>query len=74
MEIQIQDLITSIKTDGIEKARAEADEIIRKAKDEADSIIKSANEEKERILTSAKREIETERKRSMTAGIREFLS
>ena len=62
MEIQIQDLITSIKTDGIEKARAEADEIIRKAKDEADSIIKSANEEKERILTSARREIETERK------------
>ena len=38
MEIQIQDLITSIKTDGIEKAKAETAEIISKAKAEADGM------------------------------------
>ena len=60
MEIQIQDLITSIKTDGIEKAKAEAAEIISKAKAEAEAIIRDANQEREKILSNARREIETE--------------
>ena len=62
MEIQIQDLITSIKNDGIDKAKKEAEEIIRKAEMEADSIIKSANEEREKILSAARRDIELEKK------------
>ena len=45
MEIQIQDLITSIKSDGIEKAKAEAQEIMVKANAEADAIIKEINKE-----------------------------
>ena len=62
MEIQIQDLITSIKNDGIDKAKKEAEEIINKADAEAQAIIKGANEEKDRILAAAKREIELEKK------------
>ncbi len=62
MEIQIQDLITSIKSDGINKAKAESDQIIAKAKADAEAIIKNANDEKEKILISAKREIEVERR------------
>ena len=42
MEIQIQDLITSIKNDGIDKAKKEAEEIINKADAEAQAIIKGA--------------------------------
>ena len=62
MEIQIQDLITSIKNDGIEKARKEADDVLWKAHAEAEAIIKGANEEREKILSSARRDIEVEKK------------
>lgn len=56
MEQQIQDLIKSIKKDGIETAESESKKIIDNAKKEAEKIISDANKEKERIVEEGKRE------------------
>lgn len=56
VELQIQDLISSIKKDGIDAAQAEADAIIAKAKSNAADIIARANEEAAKIIAGAKSE------------------
>ena len=59
MEIQIEDLVQSIKRDGIEQARKEADAILVTAKAQASDIIAASKAEAERNLENAKREIES---------------
>ena len=59
MEIQIQDLVKSIKRDGIEEARKEADAIIADAKAEAEQIIAESKAQAEKNIESANREIES---------------
>lgn len=59
MEIQIDDLVQSIKRDGIEQARKEADAIIVTAKAQANDIIAASKAEAERNLENARREIES---------------
>ncbi len=59
MEIQIQDLVSAIKKDGIDAAEAKAGEIIENAKKTAESIVSKANEEANYILKKAENEIET---------------
>lgn len=65
MEMQIQDLVSAIKKEGIEVAQSEADKIIEeakqnaavilsKARDEAADIIKQAEERVEILTSSAK--------------------
>jgi len=59
MEIQIQDLVNSIKRDGIEGARKEADAIVSAAKAQAKDIIEASKTEARKNLENANREIES---------------
>ena len=58
MELQIQDLITSIKKEGIDVAQKEADVIVTNAKREAESIVEEAKNEAKRIKENSEKEIE----------------
>ena len=49
MELQIQDLVSSIRKDGIDAANAEAEAIIAEAKKKADAIIADAKSEAKSI-------------------------
>ena len=70
MEQQIQDLVSSIQKEGIEKARAEAEKILKDASRQADEIIMKANQEKDKLIDDARKAIELER-RSSEATIRQ---
>ncbi len=59
MEIQIQDLVQSIKRDGIEEAKKEADSIVSAAKARAEEIIAASKVEAEKNIENANREIES---------------
>ena len=59
MEIQIEDLVESIKRDGIEQARKEADAILVAARAEANDIVAASKAEAERNLENARRDIES---------------
>lgn len=59
MEIQIQDLVQSIKRDGIEEAQKQAQAIIAQAKSEAEQIIAASKVEAAKNIENAKREIES---------------
>ncbi len=58
MELQIQDLVSSIKKDGIEAANKEAEAIIAEAKKQAATILGDARSEAEKIKESAEKEVE----------------
>lgn len=58
MELQIQDLVSSIKSEGIETAKKEASKIINEAQAKADSIIADAKAEAKKILEDNQKEIE----------------
>ena len=57
MELQIQDLVTSIRKEGVEAANAEAETIIAEARRKADSIIGSAKTEAQQYKDTAEKEI-----------------
>ncbi len=57
MELQINDLISSIKKDGIEAANAEANAIVENAKRQAAQIIRNAENEAEQIRIKNEKEI-----------------
>ncbi|MBR2282662.1 MAG: V-type ATP synthase subunit E [Spirochaetales bacterium] len=59
MEIQIQDLVQSIKRDGIEEARKEADTIVAAAKAQAAEIVAASKAEAQKNIDNANREIES---------------
>lgn len=59
MEINIQDLVQSIKHDGMEEAKKEADSVVDAAKLQAQEIIEAAKKEAAKILDDANREIES---------------
>ena len=58
MELQIQDLVSSIIKDGIENANKESAAIISEAKMKANTILADANSEAEKVREAAQREIE----------------
>lgn len=66
MELQIQDLISSIKKEGIEAAEAEAEKIRQQALKQAEQIVANAKAEAEKIKTDAKNEIEVLRESART--------
>lgn len=72
MEQQIQDLVASIKKEGIEEAKKQSAEILASAKAEADEIIKKAKAESEKIIqdakNSAKLEAESAKAQIIQAG------
>ena len=57
MEVQIQDLVDSIKKQGIDAANAEAEKILSDAKKKADEIISCAKSEAAAEKDSAEKEI-----------------
>lgn len=67
MEQQIQDLINSIKKDGIDSAEMEKKRIISEAEKERDRIILEAKNERESMLKGAVAEVEKERERNNEA-------
>ena len=64
MEIQIQELIDSIKKDGLEQAKKDAVAYLENAKAEADRIVAEANDEAAKLIEKAKKEIALEEKSS----------
>lgn len=58
MELQIQDLITSIKKDGIDSANQEAAAIVADAKSKAAQLVADAKGEAEQIKEKAQQEAE----------------
>ena len=57
MELQIQDLVSSIRKEGIEVANAEAESIIAEAKKKADSLIAGAKAEAQQYKDASEKEI-----------------
>ena len=57
MELQIQDLVSSIRKEGIEAANAEAESIIAEAKKKAESIVAGAKSEAQQYKDTAEKEI-----------------
>lgn len=58
MELQIQELVASIKKEGVDAARASAEQIIAEAKEQAAAIVAQAQAEAEQITAKAKGEID----------------
>ena len=57
MELQIQDLVTSIRKEGIEAANAEAESILSEAKKKAETIVATARNEAAQYKDQAEKEI-----------------
>ena len=57
MELQIQDLVSSIRKEGVEAANAEAESIIAEAKKKADSIVAGAKAEAQQYKDPAEKEV-----------------
>ena len=57
MELQIQDLVSSIRKEGIDAANAQAAEIIAEAQKKADAIVSQARSEARNTKESTEREI-----------------
>ena len=72
MEQQIQDLVASIRKEGIEEAKKQSAEILASAKAEAEEIIKKAKAEGDKIIqdakNSAKLEAESAKAQIVQAG------
>lgn len=58
MELQIQDLISAIKKEGMDTAREEGDRLLAEAKQKASELIAEAKEEAGRIRESTRQEVE----------------
>ena len=67
MEQQIQDLIASIKKDGIESATNESKKILEEARKEAERIVEEAKKERDKLLSDGKKAIEIERESSISS-------
>jgi len=67
MELQIQDLVSSIRHDGLEEANKEKEQIISEAKQRSQQIINQAKEESKKILSDAKRKCAIEQESSVSA-------
>ena len=57
MELQIQDLISSIRKEGIDAANAEAESIVAEAKKKAEAIVATARTEAQQFKDIAEKEI-----------------
>lgn len=57
MELQIQDLVSSIRKEGLDAANAEAESILAEAKKKADAIIENARAEAKNAKDAAEKEI-----------------
>lgn len=70
MEQQIQDLVASIKKDGLENAKRESDKLILEAKEQAQKIVSDAAKKSEKMLKDAEAECAL-REQSAKASIKQ---
>lgn len=70
MEQKIEDLVASIRREGIDKAREEAESILAEARKKAEGIIADANRERDKMISDAEKAIALERS-SAEAAIRQ---
>ena len=68
MELKISDFVASIKKEGIDAAKSEAEKIISDARIKAEKIIKDAKIQSENILNSAAEQTELLKKSALTAA------
>ena len=68
MELQIQDLVSSIRKEGIDAANSEADSILAEAKKKAESIVTEAKAEAKRTKEAAEKEIEILRESAIVSS------
>lgn len=57
MELQIQDLVDSIKRDGIAEAEKQAAQIIAEAKSKADEMVRAASRDAAKLIDDARKEV-----------------
>lgn len=67
MEVQVQELIDSIKKEGVEAARKEASRIVEEAEKQAQEIVSTAEEESQKIRKEGEQELEKRRKSAEAA-------
>ncbi|MBL7006590.1 MAG: V-type ATP synthase subunit E [Spirochaetia bacterium] len=67
MEVKLQELIDSIKKEGVESAEQEADLIIKAADDKADSIISDARKKAARMISEAEKKSEMKEQSSISS-------
>ncbi len=70
MEQQIQDLVASIKRDGLENAKKESDKLLLEAKEQAQKIVADAARKSEKMLKDAESECAL-REQSAKASIKQ---
>ena len=68
MELQIQDLVSSIRKEGIDQANLQADAIIAEAKKKAEAIIADAKAEAARTKEASEKEITTLRESAIVSA------
>ena len=68
MEMQINDLVTAIKKEGVEAAKKEADKIISNAEEKAAIIIKEAKAEADSIIKKAEEKTEILKESAQTTA------
>lgn len=68
MELQIQDLVSSIRNEGIESAKKEAANIISDAQKKADAIVAKAKEEAAKAVEDSKKEIDILRQSALVSA------
>ena len=68
MELQIQDLVSSIRKEGIDAANSEASSIIAEAKKKAETIVADAKAEAARTKESSEKEIEILRESAIVSA------
>ena len=56
MELQIQDLVESIKRDGISEAEKQASEILADARTKADEIVREGSKDAAKLIEDARKE------------------
>lgn len=68
MEMRIQDLVSSIKREGIDEAEKEKAAIIQAARSQADGIVKAAKAEARRLSDETRKRLELEKESSIEAA------
>ncbi len=67
MEMQIQDLVSAIKKEGVSAAETEAEKILNDAKKQAENIVSKAHADAESIMKKAEAEINTMKESAKTS-------
>ncbi|MCP4653072.1 MAG: hypothetical protein GY858_06800 [Candidatus Omnitrophica bacterium] len=54
MDAQLEDLIAKIKEEGVDRAKQEADQILKRAEKQAEDLLEKSNKDAEKVINDAK--------------------